>query len=95
MTYKLTTFDGLKIGQTASLTKAITEEDLNYFIAITGDENPLHVDKSFAKQTFFGQRCPWYVISIIIFNLGRDAYSRNWCNLQITNFGIFTSCFYR
>ena len=48
MSYKLITFDDLKAGQTASLTKTITEEDLNHFIAITGDENPLHVDDSFA-----------------------------------------------
>jgi len=47
MTYQLTTFDDLKIGQKVSLTKIITEEDLNHFIAITGDENPLHVDKIF------------------------------------------------
>ena len=56
MTYKLTTFDDLKIGQKSSLTKTITEEDLNHFIAITGDKNPLHVDESFAEQTFFGLR---------------------------------------
>ncbi len=56
MNHKLTTFNDLKVGQKASLTKTITEEDLSYFIAITGDTNPLHIDESFAKQTFFGQR---------------------------------------
>ena len=54
MTYKLTTFNDLKVGQTASLTKTITEEDLYHFIAITGDKNLLHVDESFAEQTLFG-----------------------------------------
>jgi len=68
MSYKLTTFDGLKIGQTASLTKTITEEDLNHFIAITGDENPLHVDESFAKQTFFGQRIAHGMLSASLFS---------------------------
>lgn len=56
MTYKLTTYDDLKVGQKAFLKKKVTEEDLSHFIAITGDTNPLHVDESFAKQTFFGQR---------------------------------------
>ncbi len=36
--------------------KTITQEDISHFIAITGDENPLHVDDSFAEQTLFGQR---------------------------------------
>jgi hypothetical protein len=44
MTYKLTTFQDLKIGQKASLTKASTEKDLDHFIAITDDTNPLNVD---------------------------------------------------
>ena len=52
-TYKLTTFNDLKVGQKASLTKTITEEDLNHFIAITGDKNLLHIDEFFAEQTFF------------------------------------------
>ena len=56
MTYQLTTFDDLVVGQTASLKKTITKDDLSHFIAITGDTNPLHVDKAFAEKTFFG-RC--------------------------------------
>ena len=68
MNYKLTTFNDLKVGQTASLTKTITEEDLNHFIAITGDENPLHIDESFAKQTFFGQRIAHGMLSASLFS---------------------------
>jgi 3-hydroxybutyryl-CoA dehydratase len=68
MTYKLTTFDNLKVGQKVSLTKTITEEDLNHFIAITGDENPIHVDESFAKQTFFGQRIAHGMLSASLFS---------------------------
>jgi 3-hydroxybutyryl-CoA dehydratase len=68
MTHKLTTFDDLKVGQKACLKKTITEEDLNHFIAITGDENPLHVDESFAKQTFFGQRIAHGMLSASLFS---------------------------
>ncbi len=68
MAYKLTTFSDLKIGQKASLTKTITEEDLNHFIAITGDENPLHVDKVFAKQTFFRQCIAHGMLSASLFS---------------------------
>ena len=68
MTYKLTTFQDLKIGQKASLTKTITEEDLSHFIAITGDTNSLHVDDSFAAQTFFGQRIVHGMLSASLFS---------------------------
>ncbi|MBU3916448.1 MAG: MaoC family dehydratase [Proteobacteria bacterium] len=68
MTYQLTTFDDLKVGQKASLTKTITEEDLSHFIAITGDMNPLHVDKAFAEKTFFGQRIAHGMLSASLFS---------------------------
>ncbi len=68
MTYQLTKFADLKVGQKASLTKTITEEDLSHFIAITGDTNPLHVDESFAKQTFFGQRIAHGMLSASLFS---------------------------
>jgi acyl dehydratase len=68
MTNQLTTFDDLNVGQKASLTKTITEADLSHFIAITGDENPLHVDKVFAEQTFFGQRVVQGMLSAALFS---------------------------
>lgn len=68
MIYQLTTFNDLKVGQKASLTKTITEEDLSHFIAITGDTNPLHVDESFATQTFFGQRIAHGMLSASLFS---------------------------
>ena len=68
MTYQLTTYDDLKVGQKASLTKTITEEDLSHFIAITGDTNPLHVEESFAAQTFFGQRIAHGMLSASLFS---------------------------
>jgi len=68
MTYKLTTYDDLAVGQKASLTKTVTEEDLSHFIAITGDTNPLHVDESFAEKTFFGQRIAHGMLSASLFS---------------------------
>jgi len=48
--------DDFQPGQHASFTKTFTEEDLQHFIAITGDVNPLHVDDAFAASTRFGRR---------------------------------------
>jgi len=48
--------DDFAIGQHASFTKTFTDEDVERFIAITGDVNPLHVDDAYAAQTRFGRR---------------------------------------
>ncbi len=56
MPHRLARLDDFQLGQTASHTKTITDEDLERFIAITGDTNPLHVDEEFARGTFFGGR---------------------------------------
>ena len=44
------------VGQHVCFSKTFTEEDLQRFIAITGDVNPLHVDDTFAATTTFGRR---------------------------------------
>ena len=43
-------------GQHVTFTKTFTEDDVQRFIAITGDVNPLHVDDAFAAGTRFGRR---------------------------------------
>ena len=68
MTYKLTTFEDLAVGQKAFLKKTITDADLAHFVAITGDTNPLHVDKTFAEKTFFGQRIAHGMLSASLFS---------------------------
>lgn len=47
------TFDEIAIGQSASLTRQLTERDIAAFAALTGDVNPLHVDADFAKSDLF------------------------------------------
>jgi 3-hydroxybutyryl-CoA dehydratase len=44
------------VGQSASLSKTITWEDIQDFARLTGDTNPLHFDEEFAIKTRFGQR---------------------------------------
>jgi 3-hydroxybutyryl-CoA dehydratase len=46
----------LKLGDHASLSKTITQDDVAEFARITLDTNPLHLDEEFAKQTRFGGR---------------------------------------
>ena len=68
MTIQLTTFSDLVPGRKASLTKTVTQKDLDHFIAITGDTNPLHVDEAFAQKTFFGQRIAHGMLSASLFS---------------------------
>jgi len=68
MEHRLTTFADLSVGQRASLSKTITDEDLAHFVAITGDVNPLHVDDDFARRTFFEERVVHGMLSASLFS---------------------------
>jgi 3-hydroxybutyryl-CoA dehydratase len=46
----------LKVGDTASLTKTITDEDIRVFAELSGDRNPIHLDDEYAATTRFGRR---------------------------------------
>ena len=46
----------LQVGDTATLTKTITDEDIRAFAALTGDHNPIHLDDEYAATTRFGGR---------------------------------------
>jgi acyl dehydratase len=46
----------LNVGDSASRTKAITDAGIRAFAALSGDENPLHVDEEFAATTPFKRR---------------------------------------
>jgi len=45
-----------KIGDAATRTKTITDEDIRAFAELTGDYNPVHLDDAYAKGTRFGRR---------------------------------------
>ena len=48
--------DDFTAGQHATFTKTFTDDDVQRFVEITGDTNPLHVDDEFASRTQFGRR---------------------------------------
>ncbi|MFP4085461.1 MAG: MaoC family dehydratase [Desulfobacteraceae bacterium] len=49
-------YNELKIGETASFSKTITETDVCLFAGISGDFNPLHMNEAYARQTSFKAR---------------------------------------
>jgi acyl dehydratase len=46
-------FEAIQVGDRAHLNRLITSEDIEIFAKLTGDKNPLHFDKEFAKQRNF------------------------------------------
>jgi len=47
------TFDELRVGDTASISRTLTEKDIELFAIMSGDVNPAHVDEDFAKSDMF------------------------------------------
>lgn len=46
-------FDRIAVGDCRSISRTIAEADVRRFVEMTGDDNPLHVDRSFAEETAF------------------------------------------
>ena len=48
--------EDLSVGMTASYAKTITETDIVIFAGISGDNNPLHLNEEFARDSIFKGR---------------------------------------
>ena len=48
--------EDLTVGQSAELVRTVTEADIVAFAAVTGDNNPVHLDADYAATTSFGER---------------------------------------
>ena len=64
----------LKLGDQASRTKTITDEDVQNFAKASGDHNPVHLDDAYAASTRFGRRIAHGMLSgsLISAILGND-----------------------
>ena len=54
--YEIRTYDSIKVGETATFTKTVTQADDCLFAGISGDFNPAHIDEMYAKSTQFKTR---------------------------------------
>ena len=48
--------EDLAIGRHAERRRVVTAAEIDAFAAVTGDENPVHLDEAFAAKTRFGGR---------------------------------------
>ena len=46
----------LKIGDTFTISREVTDELIRQFADVSGDYNPIHLDEEFAAKTRFGKR---------------------------------------
>jgi len=49
-------YDDIKVGDSATLSKTITESDIVTYAGITGDFNPVHMNAEYAKESLFKER---------------------------------------
>jgi len=48
------TFDEIKVGQSAQITRTLARRDIELFAVVSGDRNPIVLDAEFAKTDMFG-----------------------------------------
>jgi 3-hydroxybutyryl-CoA dehydratase len=54
----------LKIGDSAQISKTITEGDIELYARATGDFNPIHLDQAYAEKTMFKGRIAHGILSL-------------------------------
>lgn len=54
--YKVKDISEIRLGDEATLERAITESDVLDMARISGDYNPIHIDDEYANETIFGSR---------------------------------------
>lgn len=47
------TIDQIEVGQSESIERTVTQDDIQKFAEVSGDDNPVHLDEEFAKTTMF------------------------------------------
>ena len=68
------TYESLQVGDTFSVSRVISAADVQGFADVTGDDNPLHLDPEYARQSRFGVPVVHgvLVMGIVSKVLGRD-----------------------
>jgi acyl dehydratase len=70
----MNTYESLKTGDSFSFSRTLTADDVRSFAELTGDDNPIHLDEAYAKETRFDKPIVHgvFLLSIVSKVLGRD-----------------------
>ncbi len=93
------TVAGLKIGDTFTISRTFTEQDMIRFADITRDYNPVHFDNRFAKvKKFNGRICHGLLVASILTEIGGQigwlASGMNFSFKQPVYFGDMITCYF-
>ena len=73
----------ISLGMTESFAVTVTEEMMEKFFDITGDENPLHVNETFAQNAGFANRVVYGMLTAsLISTLGGCYLPGKYCLIQ-------------
>ncbi len=71
---KIFGYDELFVGQSANFSREVTNEMLESFRALSGDENPLHSDENFAKASGFKSRVVYGMLTASLYSCLTGVY---------------------
>ena len=63
-------FLDIRIGKKEKITKKVTENDVQLFVQLSGDNNPIHIDEEFAKNTMFKGKVAHGLLSVMLISAG-------------------------
>ncbi len=61
-------YEEISLGAKASFSKTISEAEISLFAGLSGDFNPVHVDKEFAKNAVFKERVAHGMLTASLFS---------------------------
>ena len=67
-------YEELAVDQKATFSKNVTNEMMDAFRAITGDENPLHTDKDYAQSAGYSDRIVFGMLSAALLSTLAGVY---------------------
>jgi acyl dehydratase len=70
----MNTYESIEVGDSFESDRFISDDDVQTFADITGDDNPIHVDEDYAQDSRFGHRVVHgvFLLGLISKVLGRD-----------------------
>ena len=76
------------VGQSATFTRTVTEEEIALYARVSGDDNALHVDETFAGGTRFGARIAHGALLVGYMSAAFTTYCRRWLNGRTAQLAI-------
>ena len=75
--------EAVAVGQSVMLHHTVTEQDVQRFVELSGDDNPHHTDAAFAAQTRFGQRIAHGALLIAYVSAAFTRYVERWMDRDV------------